>query len=332
MSDPKSLMKQGEDALKLSWTKWEADHMAAGSLFEQAAKAYRAKNDGESAYGAYLKAAKSHLSKGGRGYEAAAAAYEQAGKAYPQKSAEMYAKSMEIWTSMGNTDQALDILEKTAENLERSGDLDAAMGLYSKAVDMVHLDEFTGGMATQRYWTILQTAFRKLVQGRRLAEAAKCGNKIIAVQKIRKTKSPKNVLQLIIVHLARGDIAAAKQLLNAELDDPEFFRSNEGEASQQLLEAWEKLNSDAIKKLVEGSPIKYLDAQVVYLARELEPLGKKSVDVKQSTGERPSEKPAATSQQAPKVAKVPAVAAVPVAAPTAAPQPTMEEDDLPDIR
>jgi tetratricopeptide (TPR) repeat protein len=331
MSDPKSLMKQGEDALKLSWSKWEPDHMAAGSLFEQAAKAFRAKNDGESAYGAYLKAAKSHLSKGGRGYEAAAAAYEQAGKAYPQKSSEMYAKSMELWTNMGNTDQALDILEKTAESLEKNGDLDTALGLYSKAVDMVHLDEFTGGMATQRYWNILQTAFRKLVQGRRLAEAAKCGNKIIAVQKIRKTKAPKNILQLIIVHLARGDIAAAKQLLNSEMDDPEFFRSNEGEASQQLLEAWEKLNSDAIKKLVESSPIKYLDAQVVYLARELEPLGKKSNDVKQSTGERPSEKPISATLQAPRAVAAPVPVSVP-AAPAAVPQATMEEDDLPDIR
>jgi tetratricopeptide (TPR) repeat protein len=300
MGDSKALMKEAEDALKTGWLKWEPDHIAAGSLFEQAAKVFRGKGDGESALGAYLKAAKSHLSKGGSGYEAAAAAYQAAGQAYPQRASEMYTKSIELYNANGSVEEALQVMGKAAESFERSGDMETALNLYVKAVDLVNIDEFTKSTLVQQFWTLMNTAFRKLIAGRRLAEASKCANKMLTIQKLRNEKSPKMVLQVIIVFLARGDIAAARQLLSVNLEDASFFRSGEGEAAQLLLEAWEKLDADAIMRVVEGPTIKYLDTQVVYLARELNPANKAAAAARQTGGESASERsqPAAASKAA----------------------------------
>ena len=283
MGDPKALMKEADECLKLNWMKWEADHLAAASLYEQAGKIFRGRGDAESAVGAYVKAAKSHLSKGGRGYEAAAAAYQMAGQASPERSSEMFSKSVDLYMTNGSLEEALKVMERAAESFERAGDKESSLNLYARAVDLVNIDQDTRGMLLQQFWALMNTAFRKLIAGRRLAEATKCANKMLAIQKLRNEKSPKMVLQIIILYLARGDIGGVRQLLNQNLEDPEFFRSSECEAAQQLLEAWEKMDSDAIRKLAEGSPIKYLDAQVVYLARELSPENKSGSTSQQRT-------------------------------------------------
>lgn len=82
------------------------------------------------------------------------------------------------------------------------------------------------------------------------------------------------VLQIVILYLARGDIGAARNLVGGYLEDADFVRSSEGDAAQDLIDAYERLDSARIVKLVEGPVIKYLDTQVVYLARELDPAGK----------------------------------------------------------
>ena len=320
MGDPKQLMKEAEECLKTSFFKWEPDHIAAASLFEQAGKVFRGRGDGESAYGAYIKAAKSHLSKGGKGYEAAAAAYQMAGQAYPEKSTEMYNKSIELYMANGSAEEALQVMSRAAETADRAGDLEAAMALYAKAVDLIQIDEYTRATVVQQFWTLMNTAFRKLIQGRKLAEASKCATKMLAIQKLRKETTPKMVLQVLIVHLARGDIGAARQLLSSSLDDAAFFRSNEGETSQLLIEAWEKLDGEAIQKLVEGNTIKYLDTQVVYLARELSPANKPAVPAGAKSS-APSSSTAADSAKASLFAPraTPTKAAPPAAQPASTP-------------
>jgi len=276
MSDPKTLMKEAEDCIKTSWMKWDQDYITAGMLFEQAGKLYRAKGEGELAMGAYLKAAKSHLSKGGKGFEAAAKAYEEAARSYPPKSAEMYAKSVELLMSNGSADQAFDAMSKSAETMERAGDVDNALNTYAKASDLISVDEGAPGKTLIRALEVNQTAFKKLVGGKRFPEAIKSGLKLLKINKAlnQEYSARKMVLSLTILYLARADVAAAKKLISAELENAEFMRSDEARAAEELVEAWENFDSDDVRKVAEGRTVISLEHQVALLAREIDPLKK----------------------------------------------------------
>lgn len=292
--DPKQLMKEAEDSLAGGWFS-SPDHLAAANQFEKAGRQYVLKNkDGVAAMGAYLKAAKSHLSKGGRGYEAAAVAYEEAGKANPAMAPQLFKSAIELLVANGNVDRAIEVCARSADMLDKST---VAAGEGNPALDFSiqvgELAQRTSSINTRLVDAMLN-AFKRLVKFRRIPEAIAVGDQLVDFyQQLKLDLSARKMyLSLMVLQIARGDVVKAKLLLHGALErDQQFARSAEGDAAQDFMQAYEQMNAELVKKFVSKPPFTSLEYAVTMLAQELNP------------GERVAKPKAQAQTQTPSLAK-----------------------------
>ncbi|KAH9262357.1 hypothetical protein BASA82_000592 [Batrachochytrium salamandrivorans] len=273
--DPKQLMKEAEDSLAGGWFS-SPDHLAAANLFEKAGRQYVLKNkDGVAAMGAYLKAAKSHLSKGGRGYEAAAVAYEEAGKANPAMAPQLFKSAIELLVANGNVDRAIEVCARSADVLDKSDLSAGAEGnpALDFSIQVGELAQRTSSINT-RLVDALLNAFKRLVKFRRIPEAIAVGDQLVDFyQQLKLDLSARKMyLSLMVLQIVRGDVVKAKLLLQGALErDQQFARSAEGDAAQDFMQAYEQMNAELVKKFVSKPPFTSLEYAVTMLAQELNP-------------------------------------------------------------
>lgn len=314
MSDAKQLMKEAEDCLASGWFS-SADHLAAAGLFEKAGRQYVLKNkDGVAAMGAYLKAAKSHLSKGGRGYEAAAVAYEEAGKANPAMASQLFKSAIELLVNNANVDRAIEVCARSADVMDKDGNQDLALE-FSKQIGELAAKSSS---VNTRLVDALLNAFKRLVKQRRIPEAISVGDQLLSCYQALHLEiaCKKMYISLMILQIVRGDVVKAKLLLQDALSkDSNFARSSDADAAQDFMQAYEQMNGEVVKKMVAKPPFTSLEYAVTMLAQELNP------------GERIKPAvPVAPTNNKPEPVKA---AATPVAA--AAVQEEEEENDFPDL-
>jgi hypothetical protein len=327
MNDPSALVRAAEDALKTSMFNWSADHLAAGALFERAGNAFRTQGAQEPAALAYERAAKSHGSSGGQGWEAQAKALDQAARCVPARAPEFFQKASRVFVEHGDLDGGADALGRAAAAMDAL-DAQGALDLHIKAADMVAVgDSFHKGLP--RGQEILRFALNRLTKAKRLPDAVKVALKLQTSQLVMKQSNSvhKSHLILVVLYLARGDVAAAQKQLDAATEDSEFMRSDEYEACDDLLRAWGQFDGEKVKSVTHLKIVSGIEREVAMLARELDPV--RGMGGRPPASLQPQSKPAQSSQ-----APVSKVAAAP-AAPSANVEPQAHDnndDDLPDLR
>lgn len=80
----------------------------------------------------------------------------------------------------------------------------------------------------------------------------------------------KGYLSVIVIHLYCDDYVAANNLYTQYCEEqPQFMQSAEGIAAGELLDAFEKRSSDALKAVTNKQLFTFLDNQVTKIARSM---------------------------------------------------------------
>lgn len=325
MGDPaRRLLAEADELLKTSVWRWTPDYIQAGATFDKAGASLRASGQSDAACRAYERAVDCHLK--GSGWESAVRSLAEAGKSLPARSADLARREAKLCLENGAKDRAADALARASAALEAGGDAATGLDLLCEAADLVDPDPDSGRNLV-RGLEILRGLINRLVKAGRLPEAVRTATKLrTALVNAKQTSSMyKVILTLIILHLARGDVAAAQIQLNDAFQDSAFLRTDECAAAEDIVKAWLAMDAETVKKIGASRTCTNLEREVGYLARQLDPLRRVGGKAAQVGGEVTGQTRTGTS--APPAA---AASAAPAAAPAA--EVPLDEDDLPDLR
>jgi hypothetical protein len=326
-------------ALQTSLLKWSPDYVSAAHELDKASAAFKLAGEPREAAAAAEQAAEAHLKSGHGGEVGAARSLERAGELLAEHGAAVAAASS-IAEGVQDLERAAALLER-AKLLYREGGEAAkaascgsargkALSAAAEALPEGHarrealladaLESFLGACAiledAGRVAFSLDTfrhALNQTVKQRRWADAIRVADKMLAPLAQLKQKSAVHKMRLtkVVLSLKRNDLAGARNAFRDGFDDPDYLRSDECAAAEDLVRAWEMGDEAAVRELVTTRQVfNFLERQVSVCARDLSPYT--------SAPERPS------AQAAPAPLAVPVPAAKELAA-----QPIKMEPPLP---
>ncbi|KAJ6245716.1 gamma-soluble nsf attachment protein [Anaeramoeba flamelloides] len=265
-------------------------HMKAGSKHVTKSFFHRTL-DWDSGSSEYLKAAKCF--KGAREWENCVEAYKQASKCNYQNGTIFAAgRNLEDASNIVNKElkdpkTACDMLEKAANFYREAGKGDVAAKAYSIAGKM--LETIDSGRALDCYKNAIELyeleekehfgtetyrrAVAMCVKNKNFEDAIVMLDSCVKVfQKLNQPSSlHKAFLSYTIIYLTMDQFENAEKKNQKCLSiDQEYLRSNEFEAANGLLDAFESYDEEKLKEAKKHRALKYVDNQVGQLARKIE--------------------------------------------------------------
>ncbi|XP_078473588.1 gamma-soluble NSF attachment protein isoform X2 [Lampetra planeri] len=238
-------LASAEKCLKTGFLKWKPDYDGAASEFSKAAVAFKNAKQYDQAKEAYLKEAQSH--KFNQALFHSAKAYEQAG---------MMLKEMQ------RLPEAVDLIERASTMYLENGTPDTAAIALERAGKMRR-----GCAKLQKCWTGSRGSWldeavvslqKEKLMCRDLENYATCNKKTISQ---------------VLVHLHRNDYVAAEKCVRESYSIPGFTASEDCAALEQLLEAFDQQDPDAVFAVCSSPLFKYMDNDYTKLARSLQVVG-----------------------------------------------------------
>lgn len=267
-SDPDKLMIKADKLTKLSMTRWSADWKSATVLYEQAANAYRVRNNHEKAKIAFEKASKGQemLSSpwdAAKHMESAGALAKELGNL--TEVADFYRRASELYILCGRSQPASDALSKGAHALE-DGKPDEAITLYTDACTLLEEDG-----REQMAFDLYRDATSVFVKLEKYSDAAELLLRWgLAADKCNAVHSQgKAYLSAIIVYLYAHDFKQAEKCYNDCSQVDAFLRTDQYRAASKLISAYMEGDVEEIKRVAQSSTISHLDHVIIRLARKL---------------------------------------------------------------
>lgn len=261
-------IRQAEKCMKTSFLKWKPDLDGAAAEYAKAATCFRNAKLFEEAKDAYIKAAETNRQMNSPFH--AAKSYEQAGLLCKEnKQIEDAVNLMELAARLfqehGTPDTAALTYDKAAKMVEMSYP-DKSADLYIKACDVSELEdkprkcaEFIGKAA--RIYTRLKKYDEAIDSFKKEIEFYSSVENFTMINKI--------VLGVTLIYLDQGDPVAAEQFFQGATSTPGFGTSEEAMAVEEILQAYNNGDEDAVRAVLQLPLIKYMDNAFAKIARDL---------------------------------------------------------------
>ncbi|KAJ8302475.1 hypothetical protein KUTeg_018871 [Tegillarca granosa] len=269
-------IRQAEKCMKTSFLKWKPDLDGAAAEYAKAATCFRNAKLFEEAKDAYIKAAETNRQMN--------SSYEQAGLLCKEnKQIEDAVNLMELAARLfqehGTPDTAALTYDKAAKMVEMSYP-DKSADLYIKACDVSEVSTVVPVGKTSSLYDEAIDSFKKEIEFYSSVENFTMINKI--------------VLGVTLIYLDQGDPVAAEQFfqgatsctcfiifIDLKLDrtlcyfnrslqrTPGFGTSEEAMAVEEILQAYNNGDEDAVRAVLQLPLIKYMDNAFAKIARDL---------------------------------------------------------------
>ncbi|RKP17836.1 TPR-like protein [Rozella allomycis CSF55] len=200
----------------------------------------------------------------------AAKCYESAGQSATQmkdvnSAFDDYNKASKEYIKTGLHDRAAECLEKAAKAIFEEDKL-KAIEAYEGALD-IHESNDRGKFATDTYRRSIQLALKNDM----IEKAIKILERHIPVCISGNDfkLAHKQMLSLIIILLKIDPVHASKKFTEFQGQSDSFFTSDEGCKANELLDAFEKRDSEALEAIKNSSTISFLDNEIIRVAKSL---------------------------------------------------------------
>jgi tetratricopeptide (TPR) repeat protein len=269
IEEANALMKEGEKLITKTLFRWKPDWESACTLFEKAANLYKNAKSYNLAKEAFKKASLAQYNSdiiftAAKDLESAASMAKEDNQL--AEAIELYEKAAQYFMEDGNSEKASENLIKAAKIVEESNS-EKAYELAVKACDLLESDE-KEIFATEVY-KYLTNLLIKSKKFDKLIEHLK--RQLNAHQKLNHHNDvAKMVLSLIIIHLYRDDyVAADREYQDSIQTKIGFLGTPEASAANELLNAFEKRDNEALKKCTSKQIFNFLDQPIIRIARNL---------------------------------------------------------------
>ncbi|KNC52844.1 uncharacterized protein AMSG_12223 [Thecamonas trahens ATCC 50062] len=302
------LAKDGKRVSVVVVAKWKKDPEAAAIAYTAAGVAYKAAKAHEDVVRVCEKAAARHEETGaifhaGQAKERAA----EAALALNQHSVatRLYSEAAIMYRMNGSLPEALKVYNVAAKALEGKDKFGEALDLLTIAEELFADGEMDLRFASETYRTALRIAIKKRDWARSLELLEAQIGHFTALE--QDGMLFKTMLSYVVVALASNDYVAADRANTAHLSVRGYLRSTESNAANDLLDAFESADDDAIAAVASRQVFTFLDQGVLRLARALTSGGVRSGGKKKSSKTKARSKaaaaPAASSPDAPDAAQ-----------------------------
>eukprot|EP00033_Pygsuia_biforma_P001782 GCRY01001992.1.p1 GENE.GCRY01001992.1~~GCRY01001992.1.p1 ORF type:complete len:362 (+),score=91.07 GCRY01001992.1:160-1245(+) len=263
-------LKAADKCVKKTLFKWKPDWDTAGPLYEQAGLAFRQAKEYDRSKEAYIKGAEAQYNALST-FMAAKNSFTAAGMAteagHRQEAVTLYRNAARYYMENGTPEKAAESLVKAGTTIVES-DPEEAMELYYDACEMYKDEEKEAyaGDAVRRTVSLLLKHERY--------------DKTIALYEMMqksyaKYSNPGTLFKsyvaivIILLHCQRYDEASEK--LEKFLGETGFFQSGEGQAINELMDAFERADEESFQQVRKKHKItfSYLDSEVSRLALNL---------------------------------------------------------------
>ncbi|RKP06320.1 hypothetical protein THASP1DRAFT_6127, partial [Thamnocephalis sphaerospora] len=249
-----------------SWFK-KPDWDIAAQYFDKAGASFRAAQNYERAAQAFKNASDAYnktnaLFLAAKSMEMAATMYQQQRQpGDEQRAADCFRQASDFYLAHGSADRAAEILEKAGKILEPVN-ANEALQLYKDACDLYDSeDRVRFGLDT------FQRTASAYLRHKRYTDAVAILQRLVDICSNMRSKSTqyRACLSVIIILLAAGDeVEASKRLESLARQVPDEFA-----CAHQILDCYEKFDQDGLQKVIHGHVVRFLDTEVVRLARAL---------------------------------------------------------------
>ncbi|ORX60050.1 TPR-like protein [Piromyces finnis] len=252
----------------------------AAHCYETAANMFRAQHSSEHAVEAFMKAAEAHKNSNSM-YLAAKCSETAASILEKDNKVEESCRNYELASQeyfMGNSpDRAAAMLFNAAKAIERSS-VERAVGFYKRALETV--DDGESRLSYDTYKKVIIALIKLRVINEAIDVAMKLNS--IYIEKRHDNALFKNELTIIILLLFNDKFSVAEDFFNifcGEKNDQngtnysdfgnKFLNSEEGITADDMLNAYANNDAELMNKSTTKFCVKYLDNEVVKIAREL---------------------------------------------------------------
>lgn len=261
----------GENFLKTSIFKWDADHLGAGPLYDQAGDAYGIVEDYDQAQRCYTQAMKSYEAVGllsSSAMVASKASATASSQGDVTKACKLLVTSAELWGLNGEVSKFAEVLAKAAKMYEtttNAGDKAEAIRLYTKSIDIQYKPSMNESQIKQLappIIEILRNLFLLLVREKMHTEALTLTDIMINVFIAFGLESSlcKTMIAVTLLNLTLGDFVKAKNVyLNEHLNNKQFIRSKECELTDLFITAY---SNDDIVSFDKAKASYYLNSNL----------------------------------------------------------------------
>lgn len=261
----------GEAAMKTTLLRWKPDYIEAQPHFAKAGKLFKSAGLLDSAIDAWKAAATASLKMGN--LKQAALTYEEAardvalgGGAYKDAAVELLMSAASVQLEAGDPVRSVDLRMRAGKLLE-GFNMEKAAKIYDDAAAVFEGDDDKDVYAADALKKILTHQ----LTAKHNASAVRTMDRLTKI--FGRLNQPHNIFKLIlsrvILLLADGDPVTAMNEYTRHLDQPGFPESKEAAAAEDLIQAYNDSNPDAVKKVAELNVFTYLETPVVRLARQL---------------------------------------------------------------
>ncbi|KAJ3047705.1 hypothetical protein HK097_011287 [Rhizophlyctis rosea] len=249
--------------------KKKPDWDSAAFNYDEAAKSFRSGRAYDHCVEAFMKAAEAHkelgsLHMGGTALETAASiAVQQLNKA--DHGAALYKQSSDFFLASGSPDRAAECLEKAAKALQPTN-IDKCLAFYIEACDMYEQeDRIRFGVDT------FKRAIGLLLQNRRFDTAIQLSSRLadIFAKLNQSVNFHKQALATVVIALGSGDDVEASKRWEHFAGTLAFGGTQEGAIANNLIQAYEQADEQALAETQKAREIKLLDNEVARLALSL---------------------------------------------------------------
>jgi len=282
-------------ALKTGLFKWSPDWTLAASAYEKAAVSFKAAGEPVDCVAAYQEGAHAYLKQGSD--FAAAKCWEMAAEvslglakankgsvteavAQAKQAATDYGQAFSLYRVGGEASKAASCMSNKARALafaaeslpeshnERSELLNQSLEGFLDACEVLE----SGGKAAFSLDTF-RHSLNFMVKLKQWKSALKIMDRMLPVlEQLRQTSAiHKTRLSKVIVNLQRNDITSARNAFREGFDDADYLRSDECAAAEDLINAWEAMDEEAVKQVVKRQVFQFLERQISLVAHFLSP-------------------------------------------------------------
>jgi len=262
------LMKQADKLVTKTMFRWKSDWDGACGIYEKAGTCYKNAKAYDKAKEAFKKSAIA-FNNSGITFSAAknmelAASMAKEGKNIAE-AVDLYEQSSNFYREQSSSEKAAETLEKAAKILEDS-DQERSLKLVMDACDIYQDDDKEHySSQTFKYATALALKFQKYEA---VLELLKKRTEVH--EKLNQHNDVfKMYLSLIIVNLHIDDYVSADRAYQNAIMYGGFSTAPEARVAQDILDAYEKRNNEALQKSVGGQVITFLDNEIAKLAKGL---------------------------------------------------------------
>ncbi|XP_076821035.1 gamma-soluble NSF attachment protein-like [Clavelina lepadiformis] len=278
VKEAKLLVEEAMKHLKTGFFKWRPDFDSAAASYQKAALTFKNARAFEQSYTSYMALADCHIKNGSRFH--AGKAFEEAGQVQFKNLKDMakglscFDRAAELYLEDGTPDTAALCLDRAGKIVQATHP-EWSISSYMKAAEIYENEDQTRfRSAAEMIGKVarLQVSLKKYTEAlKSIAHEMKLWSQVEGSDNGARARL---TCALVLVHLQNGDQVRAEQSLYDSCNNIDGFdESEEYEALQQLLEAYNGGKQEEIARITNTPLFKYMDTAYAKLARSLNAMG-----------------------------------------------------------